>query len=144
MTKKTLVALLLLTACAAGPEVAPITGGTEIALSRQLVLKGTRGAMTLDPMLARRDYVFTCTQGADATRRAEAALARVTELSGSVGSQALGMSMQEHEEIGKVQSVIRAEDNCVITRNTTSKVSTDLATVLKFVMDHNLMGELAQ
>jgi len=144
MTHKALFALLLLSACASAPTYEPIANGTDIRLSREIVLKGVTGGMRLDPMIARRDYTFTCTTGADAEARAKKALARTVQVEGSVGSQAIGMRYQESWERERVNPTITAEFGCQITRSDTSKVSTEALTVMRFVVDHNLLAELAK
>jgi hypothetical protein len=136
-----LASLALLVACVP-PGPAPILGGTDIALTRDVVLRGVKGGMNIDPVIARQSYVFTCTPGPDAATRAKAALAWITQTQGQVGDQNIGASIANSGEMARVNPTIDANQGCQVTRLTSALVTNDRVKVLKFVAEHGLMPEL--
>ena len=139
-------ALALLASCASAP--APeLQGPTQtIEASRTIFFKGVRGAWQADPFIGKRTYQVTCTTApGDVPGRVRQTMALAEQVNGRVGSQLIGMSIQEGSDARAISRAAVPALGCTVGRGETEVITRTQSDVLKYLLETpGLFAEVAQ
>ena len=146
LPKTSLLALLiLLAACASAPPPAPTGPQTTLTTSRDILLRGVKGALNIDPSVVTRTYTLSCgpaPDGASDVTRAARAAQILTSVNGAISTAGVSPRISESGDAGRANPTLVATLNCSVRQMTTKQKVTGLTETLAYAASNGLLANL--